>query len=58
MRAEVAVALAILGEENQLQAIQRRHLAADQQFEAGLAGGLVRPHDAGQRAFVSQGQGA
>ena len=54
---EVAVALAILGDENQLQAIQRRHLAADQQLEAGLTGGLVRPHDAGQRTFVSQGQG-
>ena len=55
-RREVAIALAIPGQEDQLEAIDGRHFAADDQFQPGLLGRLMRPHDAGQRALVGQRQ--
>jgi hypothetical protein len=55
-RREVAVALAIFGQENQFQTIEGRHFAANDQLQSGLFCCLMRPHNAGQRALVGQRQ--
>ena len=56
--AQGAVAGAVLAQQHQLRAILQLEFGAHDQFHAGLARGLQRAHDTGQRAFVGDRQRA
>ena len=56
--AEIAIAGTVLRQQNQLHAAGQNQLRTDNQLEPCLLGRHMRPHNAGDRTFVGNGQSA